>query len=110
MLFARGTFAALGRESEMVIVRKPYPKHKAGLAAIPLYVAAFLPCAVLSTRWWLVLLLWIPCWFLIDIAVFRFLIWQVNSLRRPIWRPLLMIVGVGLLVDLGVVGLIYAVS
>jgi hypothetical protein len=92
------------------IVRKPYPKHKAGLAAIPLYVAAFLPIAVLSTQWWLVLLLWIPCWFLIDIAVSRFLIWQVNSLRRPIWKSLLMVVGVGLLVDLSVVGLIYAMS
>lgn len=92
------------------IVRRSYPRHKAGLAAIPLYIAAFLPFAVLSTRWWLVLLLWIPCWLLIDIAVSRFLIWQVNSLRRPIWWPLLMVVAGGLLVDLGIVGLIYAMS
>jgi hypothetical protein len=92
------------------VVRKPYPKHKAGLATIPLYAAAFLPVLVLSTRWWLVLLLWIPCWLLIDAAVSRFLIWQVNSLQQPIGRSLLVVAAAGLIADLGVAGLIYAIS
>lgn len=96
----------------ITVIRKPYPKHKVGLATIPLYAAAFLPILLLSgglsslSQW--ILLLWVPCWFLIDAAVSRLLVWQVNSLRWPIWKSLLAIVAVGLIADLSVAGLIYA--
>jgi hypothetical protein len=90
------------------VVRRPYPSHKAGLAAIPLYSAVVVPVVALGYTYWPAFLLLLPCWFGLDFLVSRFLIWQVNSLQRPIWKALLAIALAGLAIDILVAGLIYA--
>ena len=92
------------------VIVKPYPKHMAGVATMPFYVAAFFPILVLSPSPWLAVLLWLPCWFCIDFGVSRFIVWQVNSLRRPVWKTLVAVASVGLAADFIVAGSIYALS